>query len=61
MRCDDNHGDANGGTKVLKANVQTDIEIDKDAKWLKKGNKNIFGYKSFLNCSKKQHLTNLHE
>jgi IS5 family transposase len=45
---DNNQGDANGGTKVLKANEQTDVEIDKDAKWLKKGNKNIFGYKNFV-------------
>ncbi len=34
--------------KVLKANEQTDVEIDKDAKWLKKGNKNVFGYKNFV-------------
>lgn len=34
--------------KVLKANQQTEIEIDKDAKWLKKRNKNVFGYKNFV-------------
>ena len=34
--------------KVLKANEQSDIELDKDAKWLKKGNKNVFGYKNFV-------------
>lgn len=53
---DDNNSDgtdANGSVadelpKVLKVNEQTDIEIDKDAKWLKKGNKNLFGYKNFV-------------
>lgn len=34
--------------KILKANEQSDIELDKDAKWLKKGNKNVFGYKNFV-------------
>jgi IS5 family transposase len=33
---------------VLSANEQSDVEIDKDAKWLKKGGKNIFGYKNFV-------------
>lgn len=32
----------------LKVNEQTDVEIDKDAKWLKKGARNIFGYKEFI-------------
>jgi len=53
---DDNNNGANGANKelkaqlpkVLKANEQTDVEIDKDAKWLKKGNKNVFGYKNFV-------------
>lgn len=34
--------------KSLAANDQSSIEIDKDAKWLKKGKKNIFGYKGFI-------------
>lgn len=33
---------------VLKANEQSDVEIDKDAKWLKKGKRTIFGYKNFV-------------
>ena len=53
---DDNNNGANSANKelkaqspkVLKANEQTDVEIDKDAKWLKKGNKNVFGYKNFV-------------
>jgi IS5 family transposase len=32
----------------LTANDQSDVEIDKDAKWLKKGKKSIFGYKEFI-------------
>jgi transposase, IS5 family len=53
---DNNNADGNKSTiqdpvvetKVLKPNEQSDIEIDKDAKWLKKGKNNIFGYKSFV-------------
>lgn len=45
---DDNN---NGGTPTvteLSANQQIDVEIDKDAKWLKKGKHNVFGYKGFI-------------
>jgi IS5 family transposase len=48
---DDDIDDGSNGTRsqaVLSANEQSDVEIDKDAKWLKKGGKNIFGYKNFV-------------
>ena len=40
----DDHKDAS----LLKPNEQSEIEIDKDAKWLKKGKDTIFGYKNFV-------------
>ena len=50
-----NHNnDSNSGSggqaqlRELSANEQSDVEIDKDAKWLKKGNRSIFGYKEFI-------------
>lgn len=49
---DDNINNSGSGTTVevksLSANDQSNIEIDKDAKWLRKGKQNIFGYKSFI-------------
>jgi IS5 family transposase len=39
---------ASAEVNSLSANDQSNIEIDKDAKWLKKGKKNIFGYKGFI-------------
>jgi IS5 family transposase len=47
---DNNNDDNNSGTgsKILKANDQSDVELDKDAKWLKKGKRTIFGYKNFV-------------
>ncbi len=32
----------------LSANEQSYLEVDQEAKWLKKGNKSIFGYKLFV-------------
>ncbi len=40
--------DSNNLFSEIPANEQTDCEIDKDAKWLKKGKRNIFGYKEFV-------------
>lgn len=49
---DDNDNGSNSKVsntnKLLKANEQNDIEIDKDAKWLKKGKDTVFGYKNFV-------------
>ncbi|MCC2624370.1 MAG: hypothetical protein K0R14_243 [Burkholderiales bacterium] len=49
---DDNTGNPSNTLPVevkrLSANDQSSTEIDKDAKWLKKGKKNIFGYKGFI-------------
>ena len=49
---DDNDNSSNSKVsntnKLLKANEQNDIEIDKDAKWLKKGKDTVFGYKNFV-------------
>lgn len=47
-RKENDNSDSDNGSKVLKANEQTDVEIDKDAKWLKKGKSTIFGYKNFV-------------
>lgn len=44
----DRDEDDNGGNHYQSANEQTDVEIDSDAKWLKKGNKSIFGFKEFI-------------
>ncbi len=48
---DNNSGSSGTNTqeiRVLSANEQTSAEIDKDAKWLKKGRHNVFGYKGFI-------------
>jgi IS5 family transposase len=50
---DDNDNNSGSGiitseVKILSANEQSTSEIDKDAKWLKKGKHNIFGYKGFI-------------
>lgn len=47
---DDNSGESTGSInqEPLSANEQSDVEVDKDAKWLKKGKHNIFGYKGFI-------------
>jgi IS5 family transposase len=49
---DDNDNSGSGVTnsevQILSANEQSSSEIDKDAKWLKKGKHNIFGYKGFI-------------
>jgi IS5 family transposase len=50
---DDSSQDGNNGgetcpNKTLAVNEQSDAEIDKDAKWLKKGKNNVFGYKGFI-------------
>lgn len=45
---DSNTPSCNTGIRVLSSNEQTDVEIDKDAKWLKKGKSTIFGYKNFI-------------
>ena len=42
----DNSG-SGGELFELSANQQSNVEIDPDAKWLKKGNRNIFGFKEF--------------
>ena len=49
---DNNDGNSGSGGQPqlmeLSANDQSDAEIDKDAKWLKKGKQSIFGYKEFI-------------
>jgi len=47
---DDNDSGSGGQPQLteLSANEQSDVEIDKDAKWLKKGKQSIFGYKEFI-------------
>jgi len=51
---DRNEDDSNSGSggqpqlTELAANDQSNVEIDKDAKWLKKGKQSIFGYKEFI-------------
>ena len=45
---DRNEEDDNDGNHYQSANEQSEIEIDNDAKWLKKGNKSIFGFKEFI-------------
>ena len=47
---DDNDSGSGGQLQLteLSANEQSDIETDKDAKWLKKGKQSIFGYKEFI-------------
>jgi IS5 family transposase len=45
---DDDSSSNMGEVKLLPPNEQTDAELDKDAKWLKKGKKNVFGYKNFV-------------
>lgn len=52
-RKEDDNDDGSGSGKQMQlteltANEQSDVEIDKDAKWLKKGKKSIFGYKEFI-------------
>ena len=52
-RKEDDNNDNNGSgscekSTVLSSNEQADVEIDKDAKWLKKGKRNVFGYKGFI-------------
>ena len=50
MNNNDNNSDSGGQPQLteLSANEQSDLEIDKDAKWLKKGKQSIFGYKEFI-------------
>ena len=43
----DNSG-SGGELFELSANQQSNVEIDSDAKWLKKGKRNIFGFKEFI-------------
>lgn len=48
---DSNNSGGSGSSQefsTLSANEQVDVEIDKDAKWLKKGKHNLFGYKGFI-------------
>ena len=49
---DEDSGNSGSGAQLqiaeLSANDQSDIEIDKDAKWLRKGKQSIFGYKEFI-------------
>jgi IS5 family transposase len=45
---DNDNNDESSTVSQLSANEQTDVEIDKDAKWLKKGKHTIFGYKGFI-------------
>ena len=48
----EDNDDSSSGTKSqlkeLTANDQSDIELDKDAKWIKKGRQSLFGYKEFI-------------
>ena len=49
-RNEDDIDNSGGGGNLfeLSANEQSNVEIDPDAKWLKKGNRNIFGFKEFI-------------
>ena len=45
---DDTNNDGTQTVIALSANQQVDVEIDKDAKWIKKGKHTLFGYKGFI-------------
>lgn len=45
---DDIDNSGGGDLFELSANEQSNVEIDPDAKWLKKGKCNIFGFKEFI-------------
>lgn len=49
----DQDGGESNQTKTLTVNEQSDDEIDKDAKWLKKGKNSVFGYKGFITTDAK--------